>query len=126
MEESDWLRVFWLIFMFISFQKNEISLSCHCSTLSLLFTTLSTPHFVDSTSIECESPLVPVTLSRIYGDSAYKETYEIRKGDGLTGELVYSENGLNKDTTTTTKELCLENTLHTIVLLSAYGLTISD
>lgn len=99
------------------FYENEILVSRCCIVISLLYSIHTFNYRLDTTSIECESPLVPVSFSRIYGSNGYKETYEIWKGDAKTGVRVYYENGNNHDGETVGKELCLDNTLHTIVLL---------
>lgn len=100
-----------------SFYNHEILVSRCGANISLLYSIHTFDYRLDTTSIECESPLVPVSFSRIYGANGYKETYEIWKGDAETGVRVYYENGNNHDGQTVDKELCLENTLHTIVLL---------
>ena len=74
---------------------------------------------VVSFAIECDVGRVPIYIKRIYKGNAYEETFQIWEGEAETGTLMYEKNDLDLANTVQNYEVCLNNALHTLVLLDS-------
>ena len=75
--------------------------------------------YVVSFATECDVGRVPIYIKRIYKGNAYEETFQIWEGEAETGTLMYEKNDLDLANTVQNYEVCLNNALHTLVLLDS-------
>jgi len=59
---------------------------------------------------------LPLSIQRVHGSSSDKEAFQIWEGDDGTGTLILEKDGVNCDATTVIYEVCVNPTLHTLVL----------